>query len=111
MLCRVRKHHVTGIMAERVVDEFETVQVDEQQCNLQPMALCRMYRRSEQLAEQRPIGQARQYVMRCQMLDSILRQLSFGDVGADTAVALESAVDVVHRVPARAGVASGAVGD
>ncbi len=92
------QQHVAGIVAQRVVDHFETIEVDEQHGELAVVAARRFDREIQQLAEHRTVRQPGEAVVRREILDPLLRALARRDVlddrdvvdGLARAVALRS---------------------
>src|SRR5471030_93119 len=77
----VAQQRVADLAAQGVVDQLETVQVDEQYAAVQLAALGHRQRLVDQLGQQRAVGQAGQRVVVGQVVDAFFGQLAFGDVG------------------------------
>ena len=88
---------VARVVAERVVDVLEAIQVDEQHRNRQLVPLRRSDRHAEKLAEHHAIRQAGQRVVCAQVQDPVFGKFAFADVATDAAVADEPALVVVGR--------------
>src|ERR1700730_15845533 len=67
-------------MAQRIIDDLESVEIDEQHSESPIMASRRFDCEVQKLVEHHPIGQIRQAVMGRQMLDLLIRSRLF--VGA-----------------------------
>ena len=67
------QQHVAGIMAQRIVDDLEPVEIDEQQRKPPLIALRGVDRTAQQAVEHFPVGQVRQAVVRCQIFDPLVR--------------------------------------
>ena len=67
-------------MAERVVQRFEVVQVDEQQCSMGFVAVTVHRGLLQPIQHEAPVGQLGQRVVKGQLLDFFLGPLAFGDV-------------------------------
>ena len=74
------QQHVAGLVAERVVDDLEAVEVDEQHRELAVVAPRRLDRQPEQLREHHAIRQAGEAVVRREVLDALLGALARRDV-------------------------------
>ena len=66
------QQHVAGIMAQRIVDDLEPVEIDEQQRELPLIALRGLDRAAQQPVEHLPVGQVRQAVMRGEIFDPLV---------------------------------------
>ena len=69
----LHQQHVAGIMAERIVDDLEAVEIDEQHGKLPLVALRGVDRTAQQSVEHLAVRQVRQAVMRGQIFDPLIR--------------------------------------
>ena len=91
------EQQVADVMAQRVVEVFEVVKIDEQQGPVFLAAPAGDHRLGQPVQQQAAIRQAGQGVVKRQALGFVFVALLLGDVGADTAVAAELAFDVKNR--------------
>ena len=77
---RFLEQFVAGLVSERIVDGLEIVQVDEQQRRRGIVTARQREHALEALGQERAIGQAREHVMPCEILDMRLCPLAFGNV-------------------------------
>ncbi len=82
---------VAGLVAERVVDVLEAVEIYEKHCEIAVVAAGVLDREIEHIAEHRPVRQRSQGVVIGEEMDALLVQLALGDVLADAAIAAEDA--------------------
>ena len=66
------QQHVAGIVAQRIVDDLEPVEIDEQHRKLPLVAVRGLDRVVQQLVEHLPIGQIGQAVMRGEIFDPLV---------------------------------------
>ncbi|MNT16549.1 hypothetical protein D3C72_1516580 [compost metagenome] len=85
-------------MAQAVVDEFEAVEVDQQDPQRAVLAARQGHRLRQAVAQQGAVGQARQHVVVGDVLDLLLGQLAFRDFGARAPVAAKFAELVEQRL-------------
>ncbi len=67
------QQHIAGIVAERIVDDLEAVEIDEQHGKLPLVTARRLDRVVQELVEGLPIGQIGQAVMRGEVFDPLVR--------------------------------------
>ncbi|HEY2929779.1 MAG TPA: hypothetical protein VGJ65_23245 [Albitalea sp.] len=84
---------VTGLVAERVVDVLEMVEVEEHHRHLHAAAL----RLRDAVAKHQPVRQPGEHVVLRQVADALLVVLAFGDVGGDAADCEQLAVGALER--------------
>ena len=70
-------------MTDSIVDQLETVEIDEQHRDRLAFAIGVTDRLLEQLAEQQPVGQARQFIKMCEPPHPLLRADPLADVAND----------------------------
>ena len=102
------QHLVAGGVAERVVDLLEAVKVEEQQPEVAAAAPRAQHRLVQPVAEQRPVGQARERVVLRQERQLVLlppalgdvaeehRQARFAGVGVDLEPGIERRVELLE---------------
>ena len=90
-------------MAERVVDDLETVKVDEQHREIAVIAARVPQLDIEHFAEHRAVWKSGQRVVFRQLLDARFGLLALGDILAHPAIALERARAIENRLAADAG--------
>ena len=83
-------------MSERIVDGLEIVQVDEQQRHRGIVTARQREHALEALGQERAIGQAREHVVPCEILDMRLRPLAFGNVAQHAQA--HDFLPLVHRL-------------
>ncbi|MNV35962.1 hypothetical protein D3C71_1274230 [compost metagenome] len=86
-------------MAQGVVDAFEIVQIEKQQCAMRAIACAQRRSARQPVHQQAPVGQARELVIKRQPLDLGLGLLAFSDVARHTPVAREPAFRIKHGLP------------
>jgi hypothetical protein len=75
------QHHVAGFVAERIVQLFEAIQVQDQQRPVRAIAFGRQHQLLQPIVQQRPIGEAGQGVVQRMVLELGLHLATVGDVG------------------------------
>jgi hypothetical protein len=88
---------VADVMAERIVDVFEAVQVDEQHRYFFSGALRLLQRDAQPLDAKRSIGQLGEHVVLRQKLDALLALLAVGDVDRSADVVRQLTLRLAHR--------------
>ena len=96
---------VADVVAQRIVDELEAVEVDEQHRHLLVEALRLRQRLGEAIHQHRAVGQAGERVVVRQVLDARLLRLALGDVLDHAGAPHVAARAVAHDVHAHVHVA------
>ena len=71
---------VTGTVAQGVIDDLETVEIEKQYRQLCTAFVCTRQRMLDTIQQQRPVGQAGEHIVMRQVLKTILRFNTLGDV-------------------------------
>ena len=79
-LCYLNEQHVADVVAEGVIDGFETIQIDKHHRHFFLVALCRADCLQQALHQGKTVGQVGQRVVVGQMADLVCGGLVFGDV-------------------------------
>src|SRR5471032_902831 len=91
------QQQVALVVAQRVVQRLEVIQVDKQQRTARTTS--RAYRNSlrQAIQQQRAVGQARQGVEEGEFLDALFRDLAFGDVVMRAYIVTDASAFACHR--------------
>ncbi|RMM09900.1 hypothetical protein APX70_08573 [Pseudomonas syringae pv. maculicola] len=90
------QHPVAGGMAQRVIDRFETVEIEEHQHHPGLLALCLLQRRMQAILKQCAVGQVRQRVVISQAVDAVLTGLALADVAEEAHITGQVAFVIDH---------------
>src|SRR5688572_1948708 len=86
------QQQVADIVAQRVVDGLEVVQIDEEDCPPPPAASGRRQCLLQPVQQEPSVGQLGQRIVKCQMFDLLLGCLALGDVNQRTDVVCDLSV-------------------
>src|SRR5260221_108832 len=104
VLAQPRRHldqqRVAGIVAVRVVDLLEAVEVDEDQRELAVATARALYRLLERRPEAGAVGEPGERIAVGERRDALARERDLGDVAPDAAVAEEAAAGAEARLAA-----------
>ena len=95
-LADLTQQFIADVMAKRVVDRGEAIEVDDQQGAMIVVAACGRQRLFDQLMEQRAIGQARQAVVVDDLLHAFLGRAKDADVRENGVGVRDHPVRVAH---------------